>query len=190
MADIVDAVRVRKPIDAEQLHDIYFPASQTVAGKQATPSVLFTRPSNTTAYAVQDVVSNSTTTPALLQFSNAALTNGGSGIILSARHLKNSTTTASFRLHLYRSNGATPINDNAQFALLFANRSTRIGFIDFSHATGGTGSDCSHALTTFTNLPFICDSATSSLFGILTTTTGYTPISGEQHFIELAIAQN
>ena len=32
MTDLVPAVRVRKPIDVEQLHDIYFPAKQEVCG--------------------------------------------------------------------------------------------------------------------------------------------------------------
>lgn len=164
--------------------------SVKAGGYQASPSTLFTRPSNTTPYDAQDAVSNSTTAPTLLQFSNAALANGGSGIILSARHLKSSTATASFRLHLYRSNAVSAVNDNAQFPLLFANRLNRIGFIDFNHGSGGTGSDSTNALSTFVNLPFICDAGTSSLFGILTTTTAYTPTSGEQHFIELGIVQN
>lgn len=164
--------------------------SVKAGGYQVSPSTLFTRPSDTTAYAAQDAVSNSTTAPTFLQFSGAARANGGSGIILSARHLKSSTVVASFRLHLYRNNSVTPVNDNAQFPLLFANRMNRIGFIDFSHGSGGTGSDSTNALSTFVNLPFICDAVTSSLFGILTTTTGYTPVSGEQHFIELGIVQN
>lgn len=164
--------------------------SVKAVGYQAAPSVLFTRPSDTTAYAAQDVVSNSTSAPTLLQFSGAARANGGSGIIISARHLKSSTVQANFRLHLYRSNNVSAVNDNAQFPLLFANRTNRIGFIDFNHGTGGTGSDSSHALATFVNLPFVCDAATSSLFGMLVTPTGYPPISGEQHFIELSIGQN
>lgn len=164
--------------------------SVKAVGYQANSSVLFTRPSDTTAYAAQDVVSNSTTAPALLQFSGAARANGGSGIIISARHLKTGSAISSYRLHLYRNNSASPVNDNAPFALLFANRLNRIGFIDFNHGGGGTGSDSTNSLATFVNLPFVCDAATSSLFGILTTTAGYTPVSGEQHFIELSIGQN
>lgn len=164
--------------------------SVKAVGYQAAPSVLFTRPANQDPYIAQDVVSNSTSAPALLQFSGAARANGGSGVILSARHLKTGTTVANYRLHLYRSNAASAVNDNAQFPLLFANRASRIGFIDFNHSSGGTGSDSTNALTPFVNLPFACDVATSSLFGILTTLSAYTPTSGEQHFIELGIVQN
>lgn len=162
-----------------------------VSGFQVVTTASFTRPSDTTAYAAQDVVSDSTTAPALLTFAGAARVNGGSGLILSARHLKSSTTTtgASYRLHLYRV-APTTINDNAQFTLLYANRASRIGFIDFNHASGGTGSDSTSALATFVNLPLVCDAASASLFGILVASAAYTPTSGEQHFIELAIAQN
>jgi hypothetical protein len=166
-------------------------APTQAVGLQVIVTNSFTRPSDTNAYAAQDVVSNSTSAPAVLTFANAARANGGSGIIMSARHLKSSATVngASYRLHLYRV-APTAINDNAQFTLLYANRTNRVGFIDFSHSTGGTGSDSSHALSTMQNLPFVCDAALRSLFGILVVTGAPAQTSGEQHFIELAIAQN
>lgn len=170
------------------------PVSGTLSagGLQIITTAFFTRPADTTAYAAQDVVSNSTSAPAVLTFAGAARANGGSGLILSARHIKNSTTTAgaTYRLHLYKVSTITPINDNAQFTMLYANRSNRIGFIDFSHAAGGTGSDSTNALSTFQNLPFVCGASSTSLFGILTVSAAYTPTSEEQHFIELSIAQN
>lgn len=158
-------------------------------GYQKIVTATFTRPSDTTAYAAQDAVSNSTSAPTILTFANAARFTGGSGLILSARHVKNSTTTANatFRLYLYRAT-ASAVNDNAQFPLLWANRSNRIGHIDFTHTTQGTGSDSTSALTTFVNLPFVADG--TSLFGQLQVTAAYTPASGEQHYLELAIAQN
>jgi len=167
------------------------PVNGTVnaTGLQVITTASFTRPADTTAYAAQDAVSDSTTAPTVLTFAGAGRANGGSGLILSARHLKSNTTLASYRLHLYRV-APTAINDNAQFPLLYANRANRVGFIDFSHATGGSGSDSTSALSTFVNLPFVCDAASVSLFGILVATAAYTPTSGEQHFIELAIAQN
>lgn len=167
------------------------PVNGTVnaTGLQVITTASFTRPADTIGYAAQDVVSNSTSAPTLLTFAGAGRANGGSGLVLSARHLKSSTTLASYRLHLYRV-APTAINDNAQFTLLYANRANRVGFIDFSHATGGSGSDSTSALSTFVNLPFVCDAASVSLFGILVASAAYTPTSGEQHFIELAIAQN
>jgi hypothetical protein len=106
--------------------------------------------------------------------------------------MKNSTTTAgaSYRLILYSHNIVTPINDNSPFPMLFANRATRVGYIDFTHSAGGTGSDSTSALSTFVNLPFVCNAAHTSLWGILTVTSAYTPTSAEQHYIDLSIVQN
>jgi hypothetical protein len=163
-----------------------------VADAIVFPSATFTRPSNTNAYIASGVVSNSTSAPVLLEFAGAANTLGGNGVILSARHMKSSTTTvgANFRLMLYRVGTVTPINDNAPFTMLWANRANRVGFVDFAHTSGGSGSDSSGALSTYVGLPFVCGAATSSLFGILTTQGAYTPASAEQHYIELAISQN
>lgn len=163
-----------------------------VADPIVFPSASFTRPADTIAYTALDVVSNSTSTPALIEFTNAASTLGGNGVILSARHMKSSVTlaNASFRLVLYRIGTVTPVADNAQFPMLWANRANRLGWIDFTHASGGTGSDASAALSTYVGLPFICDVSTSSLFGILTAQAAYAPSSAEQHYIELAISQN
>ena len=169
------------------------PVNGTVSavGLQVITTASFTRPADTTAYAAQDVVSNSTSAPSILTFSGVARANGGSGLILSARHIKSSTTTtgATYRLHLYKV-AVSAINDNSPFTLLYANRANRIGFIDFNHVSGGSGSDASNALTTFVNLPFVCDAASANIFGILTVTSAYTPTSAEQHFIELHIARN
>jgi hypothetical protein len=158
-------------------------------GYQVVTSASFTRPADTTQYAANDAVTNSTSAPTILEFANSARTSGGSGLILSARHVKSSTTTtnANFRLYLYRAT-VSSVNDNAQFPLLWANRANRIGFVDFTHTTQGTGSDSSSSLVTFINLPFVATG--TSLFGLLTVTAAYTPASGEQHYIELSVVQN
>ena len=173
-------------------HNVSPDSPLPVNGTQVATAVSFTRPADTTAYAALDVVSNSTSAPSLLVFSNAARNLGGSGLILSARHMKNSTTTAgaSYRLMLYGHNVVTPINDNSPFTMLYANRTTRIGYIDFTHSAGGTGSDSTSALSTFINLPFVCNAAHTSLWGILTVTSAYTPTSAEQHYIQLSVVQN
>ena len=158
-------------------------------GLFAGPSATFTRPNDTTTYAAFDSISNSTSSPTAMTFAASARAAGGSGLILSARHIKNSATTANatFRLHLYRDTIAA-VNDNAQYPLLWANRANRIGHIDFSHTTMGTGSDSSSSLVTYVGLPFIA--AGTALYGRLIALAAYTPAAQEQHFIELQIAQN
>lgn len=149
-------------------------------------SATFTRPNDTTQYAASDVVCNSTSAPAVITFAGMARGLGGSGRILTARHIKSSTTVtaATFRLYLYRT-APTPINDNAQFPLLWANRANRLGFIDFSHTTQGTGSDSSSSMVPFAGIDYVCDAADLNLYGILIATAAYQPSAQEQHFIEL-----
>lgn len=169
---------------------------QTIIRDVADPvvaiSTAFTRPADTAPYAASDVVSDSTSTPTLLTFPNAATIGGGSGMIVSARHLKTGTVTAgaSFRLFLYRAGTVTPQADNGAFAMSWTTRLNQIGWIDFAHQAGGAGSDMTASLTTYVGLPYVCDISTTSLFGILTVTAAYTPTSAEQHAIELLVSQN
>jgi len=156
----------------------------TVVGKQTSKSAAITRPSNTTQYAANDVVNAAT--PDLLSFDNVVSQAGGTGLVLYARHTKNSSTTlnASFRLILYRTTGPTPVADNEPFPLLHSNRLNRIGVIDFFHATGGTGSDSTEAISAVPlNIPFTL--AGTSMLATLITLAGYVPTSGEVHTIEI-----
>ena len=181
----------RLPVDIGQNVSVDLGAEVEAVGFQVISTASFTRPADTTAYAAQDVVADSTSAPTVLTFPGVARANGRSGLILGARHMKSSATTAgaSYRLHLYKTPPGA-INDNAQFALLFANRASRIGFIDFAHQGGGTGSDSTHALAPNINLPFVCDASLTTLRGVLVVTSAYTPVSGEQHMIELSVLQN
>jgi hypothetical protein len=96
--------------------DAVFPAS----GFAINPSASFTRPADTTAYAVGDIVANSTTAgsvtfPALTVARVAA----GSAMLrrLKLHKSTNVTTGAVFRVHLWRAAPATVTNgDNGVFS--------------------------------------------------------------------------
>jgi hypothetical protein len=155
-----------------------------VSGGMIASSVSFARPANTTAYAALDTVSPAVT--ANLTFSNAARVNGGSGYITKARLMTNqSTNVARFRLHLFHT-APTAIADNAPYTLLFANTANRIGSIDFPACrTEGTGSDASASLNIIDRLPFVCAVGSRDIIGILETLDAFTPVSGQQFFVEL-----
>lgn len=178
-----DANTLRTVIASDQ----YVP----VSGSTLCVSAEFTRPADTTAYAVDDVVSNSTTTTTPLTFTNAARVGNGTGYIVSARMAKstNTTTNASFRLWLYRDNPTTPPGDNSPFALLWANRTVRMGFIDFTLSTAGTGSNSASDFKVGLNIPFFAVNG-RNLYGVLIARGAYTPASGEQFFIEIGLEQN
>lgn len=152
-------------------------------------SAFFTRPSDTITYTVGDGVSNSITTPTAIEFTNAARVAGGSGLIISAKLTKssNTTTNASFRLWLFTSVPSNVPNDNAVFGISFVNRTSRIGYIDFTSFVAGT--DCAESVVSGIQFAFKLAGGTS-LFGILQALGAYPPISGEQFFLSNSILQD
>lgn len=156
--------------------------------------VTITRPADTNAYAAKDAVSNSTSAPTILTLTNAASHVGGNGYVVKVRAFTNSATAmlgAVFRLHLYNE-APTAVNDNAQFALLWANRTKRVGFIDLpALATEGTGSDAAAALWVDLPLHFDCASNDRNLYCIPELlTTGAAPASGQQILFSFNLEQH
>jgi hypothetical protein len=144
----------------------------------------FTRPSDTTQYAVGDVV-GPVTTPAAMSFPNAARANGGSGKILElmlAFDLE-TITTATFRLHFFNA-VLTPQADNAAFTGVSTNPSTYLGYLDppiLVTQAGGTLGQIRHAVnsTTTSGLPFYyqCADGGTGLWVVMTAIGTYTPKS-------------
>jgi hypothetical protein len=166
----------------------------TVGLSVSEVSATFARPNNNTAYTAKDVVSDSTSTPTVLTFTNIARVNGGSGNIVKGRIFIDSATAmlgATFRLHLYHT-APTAIADNSPFALLYANRDKRIGFIDFpATTTEGTGSDSSASLWVDLPLAFKCASDSRNLYGILElTATGAVPTANHNIWVALMAENN
>ena len=57
-----------------------------VGGKSVQKSASFTRPADTTAYAANDAIADSTTAPTLLSFANCANAVGGQGYIVKTSY--------------------------------------------------------------------------------------------------------
>lgn len=161
------------------------------AGRTLTVTASFTRPSDTTAYAAKDTVSNSTSATTLMTLTIGSV-DGGTGYITKARLTTDqSTNTAQFRLHLYRVSTATVGNDNAANTLMWTDRTERVGYIDFAPmATEGTGSDCAQSLNADLRLAFTCGASDSNLYGVLETITAWTPASGQNFHVALTAEQN
>jgi hypothetical protein len=168
--------------------------SSQVGGKMGEPvEVTITRPADTAIYAANDVVSSSTTAPAaiILDLATAGVPAGGSGYLVKARFLTNqSTNVARYRVHLYKSAPA-PVNDNAPFALLWANRANRIGFIDIPALnTAGAGSEAANALVADLRLAFKLAPAETRLWALVQILDGFTPASGQQFFLSVLADRN
>lgn len=152
----------------------------------------FTRPNDTTAYAAQDAVSDSTTAPSAFTLTsklsdgtnpNENLVVGGTYQIKTVKLCKssNGTTNASFDMYFYTS-GVTNTNDNAAMVMTYANRQARIGKVSFTLSTAGSGSDAAEQVVSDVNLTFRAIATAPTI--VLVATAAYTPIARENFFIE------
>lgn len=152
----------------------------------------FTRPSDTTAYAADDAVTDSTSAPTVITFANAARANGGSGLIVGAVLVKstNDSTGESFDLLLADTTFAAT-NDNAAFAMSDAEARTLLGVVNFASATN-TGANNRAYIGILPNgpIPFVCGAASTSLFGGLVARGAYAPANAERFDIRLLIQQD
>jgi hypothetical protein len=165
-----------------------------VGGLLIPVAVELTRPADTTAYAANDIVSDSTSAPTLLAFANLARVNGGSGYIVRAILRTNrATDTARFRLHLFNTNAgiAAPLTDNAAYETRYADRALRAGIITFDAlATGGGSSDSAGVTMDALRLPVVFAAGSRTLYGLLQTLDAFTPVSGQKFWVEPVLDGN
>lgn len=158
--------------------------------KAAVVSTVFTRPSDTTAYAVGDLVANSTTAGSVTPMSFASITReaAGTATITRARLITSSTSTtnASFRVHLYTSAPTATNGDNGAW---LTTRSGRFCTLDvtvdavFSDGAQGTGTPVAGSTCTFTL------ASGSTIRGLIEARAAYTPTSAGTFTVELEVLQ-
>lgn len=173
-----------KQVDAEQL----LISAQTVYRQRVQPyypaivQATYTRPGDTNVYTSGDSVAQSITVPTALTFA-AGRYNGGGGVITAAHFIddQSGATKPKFELWLFTGAAApTATNDNAAIAWTDADVANSIGVIEFTDTefrVGGANSVCAGKLGTshVFELPFRCNPANTSLFGLVVVRTAYTP---------------
>jgi len=188
MADLVNAVRINKPNNSSELGDLYFPATQSVAGKSYRAAVTITRPSNTTAYSAGDVVGD-TGGSAIITLSNIG-PSGGFVLLQSAALLFSDAAVisgmAAFRVHLYMAS-PTAIADNAVFDLAIADRSNYAGYFDLP-TPADFGSTLYSQVDGIGRLIKLASSSTS-LFAKIETRGAYTPASASTVELRLSVLE-
>ena len=175
--------------------DEYGKLHVTAGGISLPVNGTFTRPADTTAYAAGDAVTDSTTAPTVVTFTNCARANGLSGIISSAIMIDGAAqaTKGQFELWLFDTT-VTPDNDNAVFTPTDAECATLVGVIEFTtwfvgDATAGAGGNAV-SIAKGQNFQFKCGAASRNLFGLLVVRNAYTPVSAEVFTFRLNIAQD
>jgi hypothetical protein len=158
--------------------------------KLNTVAYTLTRPNNTNAYALGDVIASSTTAGDVVPVTLAGLANtkAGTGYITKARLWVDGAAFATpLRLHLFVD---TPpqIADNAPFELDFAISDNHIGIIDFPVAfTGATGSDA--VLFELNDLRLAIRSKNidggNPIYGVITARGAFTPTANQRFKVQL-----
>lgn len=160
-----------------------------VAGNITLVSTSWTRPADTTAYAVGDVVSNVTTGAALFKLANVTRTAGGSGYIVRAQIATDQKSNPSaYTIHLFNNSTATISNDNAPNRELYADLSKRIGSFNLGPMTTGvdtTNSTMSRAQDNNLRVPFTCEAGSQDLWFSVETLTANTPANGQAFTVRI-----
>jgi hypothetical protein len=141
-----------------------------LSDKGVIATASFTRPDDTTAYAINDVVGTNAAT-------NVSLAVGATSLLITQATLKikiNAVPSgmSGFRLHLFKS-APTAIADNAAFNIIAADVDNYIGYIQFDLPSDFGDNLFSQSV----NLSYPALAAVATLFGVLTTDTAFTPAS-------------
>jgi len=145
----------------------------------------FTRPADTTAYAVGDVMANSTSSPVVITFAGCARVDGGSGIISQVQMVdsSNTSTAGDFQLWLFDTS-PTIDNDNATWTPTDAALGDLIGIVALGSSpiignlTSGAGGNAVYQARDL-NLPFTCGAGVDDIYGVMVAQNAYVPISAE-----------
>ena len=156
------------------------------AGEPVTQAVEITRPADTTAYTANDAINSSTTTPVAFEFTGMAVAAGGGGMLAQVKIETDITAAASQQLRLWFYNAAPTniANDNAAHVNYYADKATRLFYIDVNMDALLAGSDEIIGVTLPLYEAYNC--AATSLFVLVQALTGFTPTSGGKLYITLS----
>lgn len=168
----------------------------TTGGLTNIGSNTFTRPADTTAYAVGDLVANSTTAGSVVPVSLTTARVTAGSFILRRIRLRKSTSTltnASFRVHLFNSSPTVTVGDNGVFnsaGVLASNMNTGyLGSSDITIDTGFNDGASGFSGIAFNNIQVKLASG-QVIFALLEARAAYTPGSAEVFTIVAEVLQD
>ena len=167
----------------------------SVGGFTAVTSARFTRPADTTAYAANDVVSNSDATTELLVFRNCVREPGGSGQLVSGIMFASTdaATNPNFDLLLFDTSAVTVAADNAASTVTDTEVLNLVASITFDGTNAANVSTAGANLiigATAIGQGFKCAPGSVDLYGLVVARAAYTPASAENFNFKLAISQD
>jgi len=163
--------------------------------KIATAAAAKTRPSDTTAYAVGDVINESTSAGTGWVFADVVRTPGGTGTIKRVYINDSAYVATNLSAELFLFSAVIGVdNDNATFTPTDAEMETLLAVIPVSTArpgditAGATGNSLIESAAV--DIPFKCAAGVSTLYGVLVAKNAYVPVSAEIFTIRVIIQQD
>jgi hypothetical protein len=160
------------------------PAVTALAALQATgwqSIVSITRPADTTAYAANDALSDSTSSPTSGGFtvSGAARASGGYGVIekITAFSTNDPATLAQIEVWLF-DQSVTNVNDNSAFALTDGDGVNYVAHVPLAFITTVAGSGTNSVAVADVWIPYKC-SGSANLRFLVKVKNAYTPANSE-----------
>lgn len=168
----------------------------TAGGVTAIATSSITRPADTTAYAIGDLVANSTSAGSVAPFTLAAARIAAGSFILRRIRLRKSTNTltnASFRVHLFSTSPTVTAGDNAAFnssgVLASNNNANYLGQTDITIDTGFSDGSSGFSGLSFPNIQVRLASGLN-IFALLEARAAYTPGNAESITITVEVLQD
>ena len=165
-----------------------------VGGESAVVVGTVVRPADTIAYAIGDLIANSTTAGSVVPIALAAArVNGGTGLIRRVRLSTNHTGlagTEQFRIHLFRGSPTPSNGDNGAFGVNGVT-AIHLGHADLTlDRVFNDGAKGIALPAVGTDILFDAASGTTSLYALIEARTAYTPASGETFTLALEILRD
>lgn len=170
------------------------------ASRSVNPSANFTRPADTTAYVVGDLVANSTTAASVVPMQHACVvanivtTTKGTFHVARAVLKKSttSTTNAAFRIHLWGSDpsASTGVVNGDNSAMQIKSGATYLGYIDIASMLA-IFSDGAYGVGQPSNGPLNVTLASGSVtYSLLEVRGAYTPGNAEVFTVVLDVMED
>lgn len=148
----------------------------------------FTRPADTTTYAINDVICNSTSAPVVITFAGMARQAGKGGTIRSCVMAQNNGPTLRLDADLVLFDTSPTIQtDNAVWAPTIADLRNSVGVIAFSPGNFCGSSSAGVNESRNRDLDFECVAGSTSLYGILVARNAYVPANAERFDFQMVI---
>ncbi len=162
-----------------------------VGGRTTVISACVTRPNDSASYVAGDMWANATTNGTLLRFPSCARKDNGSGIIAQVLCVNSASLATQPQINLWLfDNVVTSPSDNAPFALTDAEIEYTLGVTELSTWFAGGSTLNSLAQVRNVDIPFVCQSACNSLWGIPVVMNSCSPAAQQNLQFRLGILQD